>query len=149
MLSLVDFDLKFLKISWYWLNDPEIKALTLTPDFTEEDQKLFYHSMYQKNNYWIKGIAENGIPIGAMGLKNINAKEKSAEYWGYIGEKEYWGKGIGKFMITEAFTQAKKLGLSQLHLKVGSENLRAKKLYLNLGFTVANIGEVEEYIITL
>jgi RimJ/RimL family protein N-acetyltransferase len=149
MTSLVDFDLNFSNKSWDWLNDPEIKALTLTPDFTKEEQRNFFNSIPQRKNYWIKGIMENGIPIGAMGLKNINTKEKNAEYWGYIGDKKFWGKGIGKFMIHEANKEAKRIGLHELNLKVGSNNFRAKNLYLNLGFVLSHAGEIEQYVILL
>lgn len=149
MPSLVDYDLNFLENSWNWLNDPEVKALTLTPDFTKDEQYIFFKSISERKNYWIKGIVENDIPIGAMGLKNINTKEKIAEYWGFIGDKEFWGKGIGKFMISQAFLQAKKMNLDNLYLKVGSNNNRAKKLYLNLGFTLSHKGEIEQYVITL
>lgn len=149
MTSLVDYDFNFLDRSWYWLNDPETKALTLTPDFTKEEQLNFFNSIPQRKNYWIKGILENNTPIGAMGLKNIDPIEKFGEYWGYIGNKEFWGKGIGKFMIHEACKQAKKIGLHELYLKVGSTNFRAKKLYLNLGFTLSHAGEIEQYVILL
>lgn len=149
MPALTDFDLRFLKKSSYWLTDPEIKALTLTPDFTEKDQLLFYNSLPKRKNYWIMGILENSIPIGAMGLKNIDQEKSNAEYWGYIGEKQYWGKGIGKFMINEAFAKAKQLNLDQLYLKVDSKNMRAKKLYINSGFSLSHFGVIEQYDIKL
>jgi RimJ/RimL family protein N-acetyltransferase len=147
MPSLADYNLVFLDKSWEWLNDPEIKALTLTPDFTKEQQKAFYDGLPDRKDYWIKGIMEDGIPVGAMGLKHINNEE--AEYWGYIGEKAYWGKGIGPYMLREAIAKAKELELHQLYLHVDEKNLRAKQLYINMGFQLTIAGELEKYHLNL
>lgn len=147
MASLVEYDREFLSKSWIWLNDPEMKALTLTPDFSKEEQLTFYDNLQGRKDYWIRGVIENGIPIGAMGLKNITAQK--AEYWGYIGDKSYWGKGIGVFMLNAAINQAKILKLAQLHLIVSNENLRAKALYLNNGFQLLETGRTEKYFLIL
>ncbi|HEU5365319.1 MAG TPA: GNAT family N-acetyltransferase [Hanamia sp.] len=149
MVTLVDYDVHFLEKSWKWLNDPEIKSLTLTPDFTKEDQIKFYNSLPARANYWIKGITEDNIPIGLVGLKNINTSQKSAEYWGFIGEKKFWGKGIGKFMIEEALKKARELNLKRVYLNVGSKNDRARNLYQKMNFRKVSKGEIEQYDIEL
>ncbi len=145
MPRLVDYNSIFLEKSWEWLNDLEIKTLTLTPDFTKEEQSVFFNSLKARNDYWIKGIIEDNIPIGVIGLKHINSSEKSAEYWGYIGEKEYWGKGIGKFMIEESLKKAEELGLTKIFLNVSGQNTRAKKLYQKMGFKIICSGHIEQY----
>ena len=147
MPLLVDYSLLFLNKSWEWLNDPEIQLLTLTPPFTKQDQVNFYDSLPNKKDYWIKGNMENGHPIGAMGLKHITSNE--AEYWGYIGERDYWGKGIGSFMLKEATTKAKEFGLQKIYLKVGKQNTRAKQLYSRLGFQIVLTGAIEKYEMNL
>jgi RimJ/RimL family protein N-acetyltransferase len=147
MPQLVDYDINFLNKSWEWLNDQEIRELTLVPSFTKKDQLSFYKNLSQKKDYWIKGIQENGLPIGAMGLKCIT--DESAEYWGYIGEKAFWGKGIGKFILGEALKKAKQLNLSTLYLNVGSKNVKAKNLYIKTGFKIVSKGEIERYEIEL
>lgn len=147
MTALVDYDIIFLGKSWCWLNDPELKALTMTPDFSQEDQAAYFKSLPTKKDYWIKGITENNLPIGAMGLKHINSQ--TAEYWGYIGEKEYWGKGIGSFMIYQAINKARELSLNQIYLMVGKQNNKAKELYLKKGFRLAEAGDTEKYFLQL
>ena len=147
MPLLVDYNLVFLEKSWQWLNDPDLKALTLTPDFTKQDQLNFYNSIAQRKDYWIKGIEEDAKPIGAMGLKHINTKE--AEYWGYIGEKEYWGRGIGSFMLQEAVSKAKEMGLQKIYLQVIGHNSRAKKLYEKTGFQKTEQAAIEKYELIL
>ncbi|RYF82170.1 MAG: GNAT family N-acetyltransferase [Chitinophagaceae bacterium] len=147
MPFLVEYDLVFLQKSWEWLNDPELKALTLTPDFSKQDQQRFYESLCIRKDYWIKGIEEEGKPVGAMGLKHITNRD--AEYWGYIGERNYWGKGIGAFMIKQAKDKARQLSLSSIYLRVSSGNERAKRLYEKMGFQKTEEGPIEKYEMTV
>lgn len=78
-------------------------------------------------DYKIWGVAYNHIPVGVCGLKNIN--EQQAEYWGYIGEMDYWGKGIGSKMMEFMEEKARDLKLKTLVLKVAATNKRAIRLY--------------------
>lgn len=150
MPSLTKYDEAFLKKSWDWLNDPEIRSLTLTPEFSKEAQSAFFKSIPNRIDYWIKGIAEDGMPIGAMGLKKIDFSARTAEYWGYIGEREYWGRGIGKFILGEAIQHAKTLKLNSIYLIVAKNNVRAKALYKKLGFELeSEVDGVEKYILEL
>jgi RimJ/RimL family protein N-acetyltransferase len=134
-LAFVSFDEAFLERSWYWLQDPEIKRLTLTPDFTREEQLRWFRGLPQMSNYQIWGISCEGKPIGALGLKHITGS--TAEYWGYIGERSHWNLGLGKQMIQFALDKAKELGLTEVYLKVGRENSRAIRLYTRAGFRSA------------
>jgi RimJ/RimL family protein N-acetyltransferase len=131
-IEFTDYSEIFLKLSWKWLNDPEIKKLTNTADFTKDEQINWYNDLKYKTDYLIWGLKVDNIPVGACGLKNIT--KESCEYWGYIGEKSYWGQGIGKQMIKmiEVFAIAK--GLKSIWLNVLDNNERAKKLYLAQGY---------------
>lgn len=132
MLEYTEYDIHFLKLSAIWLADPEIKSMTNTPDFTPEKQIAFFNSLPERDDYKIWGVKYDKKPIGAVGLKNITAYE--AEYWGYIGEKEYWGMGIGKSFMDFAATHAKQMGLTSLYLTVNVDNERACKLYVSKGY---------------
>ncbi|WP_367399294.1 GNAT family N-acetyltransferase [Chryseobacterium sp. S0630] len=138
-LTLVEYTPEILSKSWDWLNEPEIKHLTSTPDFSKDDQQKWFSSLNQNPTYWVKGIRYNNNIIGVAGLKNINIDEGSAEYFGYIGEKEYWGKGLSAEIFKHIFKFAKeKLNLKSLYLKVITENTRAIKAYENAGFVKQN-----------
>lgn len=134
MLNFCSFTKDFLDQSWEWLNDPEIKKLTMTPDFSREDQLKFYYEIANQKNYNIYGICFGDEKIGVCGLKNISIS--SGEYWGYIGKKNYWGRGLGKEIITFIEVLACKLRLKMLYLRVGKENLRAISLYEKNGFII-------------
>lgn len=134
MLQIVDYTRDFLEKSWVWLNDPEIKRITNTPDFSKEEQERWFEKLNQEKRYKIWGISYDGINIGAFGIKNI--ENGIGEYWGYIGEKEYWGKGIGRLVVREAITYARRFGLHRLYLRVMKINNRAIRLYQRMNFVV-------------
>lgn len=134
-VTLVPFDIACLEKSWRWLSDREIAELTMTPAFTREEQWQFFASLPKRDDYLIWGVSLGDIGvIGAAGLKNHRGR--LAEYWGYIGEREYWGKGIGRHMIAAVEGKARTLGFSELDLKVGAGNKRAISLYRKVGFVI-------------
>lgn len=147
MPVLVEYTQTFLDKSWEWLKDPEIRELTMTPDFSREEQLNFFNGLPDRSDYWIRGLAEDDMPIGAMGLKHITTQE--AEYWGYIGERAYWSRGIGNFMMQAAVDKAKELGLGRLYLFVDEHNQRAIQLYTRHGFQCVGTGEKEKYLLYL
>ncbi len=131
-IKFVNYNIDFLNHSWKWLQDSEIKKLTNTPSFTQQQQQEWFLSLKLKSDYFIRGIKYNKKMIGVVGLKNIT--KTLGEYWGYIGEKEYWGKGIGKEMISYIINIAKEKDLKIIYLKVNSSNKRAIRLYEKEGF---------------
>ncbi|MET4560626.1 GNAT family N-acetyltransferase [Lysinibacillus parviboronicapiens] len=131
-LEFREYDRATLECSYSWLNDPEIKFLTMTPDFTKESQENWFVSLKNINNYYIKSIYLDNEPIGALGIKNIN--ENCGEYWGYIAEKKFWGKGYGKYLLDYAIRYAMNINLTYLYLRVVKDNIRAIKLYEKIGF---------------
>ncbi|MCE0846436.1 GNAT family N-acetyltransferase [Buttiauxella sp. A2-C1_F] len=141
-ISLVAYDEEFLELSWQWLNDAEIKELTLTPNFTKSDQKKYFKSLKERTNYIIFGlIVDDNIKVGAAGLKNIETNR--AEYWGYIGNKNYWGQGLGKELAKLMEKVCAERYINELYLKVSSENIRAVKSYLNTGYSkIRNEGNI-------
>jgi RimJ/RimL family protein N-acetyltransferase len=133
-VELEEYSEPYLNASWMWLNDPEIKKLTNTPVLTKDSQLRWYESLKEKEDYRIWGISLNNRPIGACGLKKIT--DNDAEYWGYIGEKEFWGKGIGKVIMNLMEEEAAKLYLSSVWLQVLKVNERAIKLYIKEGYLI-------------
>ena len=135
MIQLEKYDEVYLKNSWRWLNDPQIKSLTDTSDFTQEQQKKWFESIDETPTYKIWGVSFNGIPIGVFGIKNINDLERKGEYWGYIGEKQYWGQGLGKIILNELLKIASnELKLESIYLRVLVENNVAINLYRKFDF---------------
>ena len=135
LLELVTFDRRCLELSWKWLNDAEIRQLTMSKKITRLEQKRYFDSLPTRDNYAVWGIMLNNVSIiGAAGLKNY--RNSRAEYWGYIGEREHWGKGLGVQLVEKVEQKARQLGFSELDLIVGSGNKRAVSLYMKTGFAI-------------
>ena len=132
-ISLVPYDRVFFDMSKKWLLDKELNYLQcagpLPPD---EDREAWFCSLNMRSDYLIWGISYNQTPIGVSGLKHITSED--AEYWGYIGDKKLWGRGLGKQILNETINIAKRIGLKRVRLIVLKSNLRAIKLYHNFGF---------------
>ena len=132
-VELVPFDKRFFEKSRSWLEDEEVNHLTDTGELpSEPDRMRWFESLPSRMDYLILGVACEEEPIGACGLKNIQGSK--AEYWGYIGEKNYWGKGFGSSMLKGVEQKAKELNLNELYLKVLVENDRAIGLYRKNGY---------------
>jgi len=149
-LSFVEYTEVFLEKSWIWLNDTEIKKLTLTPTFTKEQQVRFFKTIKERDEYLIKGILFNSSPIGACGLKNIDKQNQTAEFWTYIGEKQMWGKKLGVRILDEMLNHARILDLKSITLKVSVDNIRAISLYEKIGFIkTSSQDKIHSYLLNL
>ncbi len=73
--------------------------------------------------------------IGYAGIVDISALNRSGEYFILIGEKEYWGKGVGT-LVTKLVTNyaIQTLGLHRVQLTASALNLGAIKAYENAGY---------------
>jgi RimJ/RimL family protein N-acetyltransferase len=135
-LKLDIFDEEVMKLSFDWLNDAEVKFLTKTPDLSREVQQNWFNSLPNRNDYLVRCVKVDNIAIGVVGLKKIDYNTYEAEYFGYIGNKAYWGKGIGKWMLVEAIKLAEKKQLVKVYLNVITENYVAVNLYFKMGFKI-------------
>ena len=138
-VAFVTYDEEFLKRSWDWLNDPDIKLLTGTPDFTREEQVEWFNSLQRRNDYKVWGMNYGDKKIGVVGLKNIRGE--AAEYFGYIGQKEFWNRGISRHMIDHTVHFAQKNNIKKIHLRVRKGYTRAIRAYEKYGFTLCDKNE--------
>lgn len=133
-LELVKFTIDYLEHSLRWLNDTETRKLTNSFPVSKEAQAKWFNGLKDRKNYIIWGVESESVPIGACGLKNLTVEE--CEYWGYIGEKEYRGKGFGERMVRLTEEKAREMSISVIWLKVLKENNRAVSLYKKLGYNI-------------
>ena len=84
----------------------------------------------------------NGLLVGIVTFvreNNLKFAHKGNVYGMYVAP-EARGRGIGKFLMVELISMAKKCdGLEQINLTVVSENVSAKKLYRSLEFEVYGV----------
>ena len=133
-----------------WKNNLDIMRSTspYLDMYSFEETKQFVMDVILNNqnskSYMIVDNETHNV-IGITSLVNIDWKNRNAECIIDIGEKDYWGKGIGKeslsMLLQYAFLE---LNLNRVGLKVYSFNERAINLYNNLGFVKE--GEIRQEI---
>jgi RimJ/RimL family protein N-acetyltransferase len=125
-----------------WMSDPEVIAYSLSvfqhlktsaqvADWlahTLQDQRSLTLGIY---------LPETQELIGYAGIVNISRVNQSGEYFILLGEKRYWGQGIGttvtRALVARAFQE---LGLHRVMLTVSVPNEGGVKAYLKAGFQV-------------
>jgi len=131
-LHFQPLDTCFLEHSARWLQDQEIREMIDSGEFSAARQREWFDGLAARVDYLIWGVSLNGQPVGAVGLKNI--EDGVAEYFGYLGDKSCWGRGLGHQMLAFAEQQARDLGLALLRLRVLDTNQRALRLYRRAGY---------------
>lgn len=135
-IKLTPFNKEHLKNSRFWMNDREICRLfgRVYKFLTVDAQKKWHEKLLNDKTQLIFAIEVDGIYVGNVGLKNIDFLNKKAEFYIFIGNKEYWGKGIGTIASGEFLNNIKKLKLHKIYLHVDVSNITAIKLYKKVGF---------------
>lgn len=120
-----------------WINDSENNEF-LHYDLPLEYEKTLKWFMNNKDRMdrFDAVIEYNAMPVGIIGLLNIDYKNKKAEFYITVGEKDYKGKGIAYKASMELLKYAfNDLGLNKIYLYTETENKIAQKLFEKLGFT--------------
>lgn len=126
------------KVEWY--NNSEItKFLHYEELFTYEGtlewvKKLSFNKTRYENI--IEVIKDNQwIPVGVVGLFEIDKKNKKAGSYITIGELKYQGLGIAKkamlLILQDAFI---KFNLNKVYAYTDSDNIKSQKLHEKIGF---------------
>lgn len=141
-IELVPFGEKHLKNSRWWMNDREICRLfgRVYRPLTIAVQKKWYKLTLKDKTQLIFAIEVDGVYVGNIGFKNIDYLNKKAEYYIFIGNKNYWNRGIGTIATKKFLNYTKQyLKLHKIYLHVDQSNLVARKLYKKTGFTEEGI----------
>lgn len=133
-IEFTEFDREVLEKSREWLKDPELKALTITPDFDVVSQEKWFESLKNRTDYYIASVSQNGTPVGVYGLKHIT--DVDAEIFGYLGSKDLWGKTIGVQAVQEMIRIAKSKNLESIYCIMLKENKRVIRLCSRFGFEI-------------
>jgi diamine N-acetyltransferase len=126
-----------------WLNDPEVRRnLLLYQPLSLAEEEVWFRGILERNVdeqplvIEIKS-AKGWLPIGNVGLSNINQHDRSAEVGIVIGEKKYWSQGYGsevmRLMLKHGFEE---LNLNRIYLHVYETNQRGIRSYEKAGFVL-------------
>ncbi len=149
-MSLRPFEWEDAERYRQWVNDPEIVSLVdrIRP-VTATEHRRWYEAIVSDQHSVIFAI--EAVPakcfVGCIWLHGIDYRHRYAELRIVIGEKQYWGKGIGEeaisCMVQFAF---KKLDLHKLYAYVLANNVRAAKAFKKAGFVREGLLREERYI---
>ncbi|MBL8122098.1 GNAT family N-acetyltransferase [Candidatus Saccharibacteria bacterium] len=124
------------KTSYVWRNDPDIWKLTGSRPsriITLQDEQSWINQVMADNTCRRFAILADETYVGNTYLTGIN--NRTAEFHIFIGDKEYWGKGIAseasKLIIDFGRSE---LRLSSIYLKVHEDNGAAIHVYEKMGF---------------
>ena len=119
-----------------WRNDSEVfkyTGNTYKNEITLETELNWIRKVMSNENEYRCAILADEVYVGNIYLTDITSE--SAQYHIFIGNKEYWGKGVAKkaseLILDLAFN---KLNLNFVYLHVKKQNLAAFHLYKKLGF---------------
>jgi [ribosomal protein S5]-alanine N-acetyltransferase len=120
-----------------WLNDPDVMQGIATSGYTLENLKTYVSERLSNPNVVFFAICSNDTQehIGNVKIDFHDKNSNVSELGLLIGNKSYWGKGVGyeacKLAMQYGFSQIK---LRKIFLAVYENNPNAKKLYEKLGF---------------
>ena len=121
-----------------WRNNPNVKKnFCLQDDLTVEVHENWFKTRILTGDVkqFIIKDEEQNIDVGSTYLRDIDMKNKKAEFGIFIGEDSARGRGIGsesvKLTIKYAFEELK---LHKVFLRVFANNIQAIKAYEKAGF---------------
>jgi UDP-4-amino-4,6-dideoxy-N-acetyl-beta-L-altrosamine N-acetyltransferase len=124
-----------------WRNDPQIvKSLGNNFNYIcfDVDQNWFQNYLKTRDHNRRLAIVDssNDIVIGTVQLTNIHPINKCGEFSIMIGEKTYWGRGIGQYVTDKVLQHGfMDLNLHRIYLTVLKTNNRAIRMYKKSGFS--------------
>lgn len=135
-ITLKTFDRTVLDRSYEWLQDAELRFLIKAPTNSKAEQQTWFEGLPARTDYIIHAVYADDEPVGVTGFKHIS--KGTAEYFGYVGSKEWRGKGIGSQMMNLSLAIAAENQWQSVYLFVIAANFRAINLYFSKGFKIGS-----------
>lgn len=133
------------KYFFVWIKDKDVIRYSLSMfqkvESNAEISNWFDKLLLDKSSY-NKAIVDNanGELIGYTGIAQINETNLSGEYFIFIGNKSYHGKGIGTYVTKEIVKIGfQELGLNRIMLTVSEKNIGAVNAYTKANFKTEGI----------
>ena len=124
-----------------WINDSRVnRYLHYTLPLEIEKTEAWFFANKDRTDRYDAVIECDNIPVGLIGLLQIDFSKWCAEYYIAIGEPNFFGRGIAAKASTELFKYAfGTLKLNSVYLYTECDNISAIHLYEKFGFKKAII----------
>jgi len=121
-----------------WRNSPRVrKNFIYQAEFTKEGHEAWMRTKVAAKEViqFIICLKENDRPVGSIYFRDIDCRDKKAEYGIFIGEGDAAGRGIGTETACLAVAYARDvMKLHKLILRVFADNTAAVRSYEKAGF---------------
>ena len=150
-IKLSPIEIEDLQILNKWKNDEEIfkylgggyhpTSMTQQRKWVEK----MTENTQEEQRYII--VNEEHKRIGFIGLYNISPINRTCLLGIYIGEKEYWRKGVASraYLALEKYAR-QYINIRKIRLEVVKNNVGAIKMYEKLGFSICGEYKEERYV---
>ena len=95
-----------------------------------------FNRTHEETDYLLTYSDEDDVVAGTAGIDALGMRDKIKHraVFGIAITKEFWGLGIGKYLMEACIECAREAGYLQLELEVVAENERAVEMYRRAGF---------------
>lgn len=145
-----------------WRNSQHVMNVFIDRNPLTEQTHLLWLENYVKTGKVAQYIAydeDNKVDFGSVYLRDIDHKNKKAEFGIFIGEKEYIGRGVGseitRQLVNKGFNE---LGLNRIYARILKYNDASYNMFIKLGFkkdavlredVIINDEPVDVYIVSI
>jgi len=132
-----------------WFNDPDVNKSLLIEEKLDLNKSLEWFERTRNDASRRDFVIESkeGKPIGIIALVHIDDVHGTAECFCVIGEKAYWGGGIGtEAHILLADWAFRDLGLHKIWAYIRPENTAIIKVVEKIGFKVEGMLREEKCV---
>lgn len=146
-ISIRKFQKKDIANKVKWINDPvNHKYLHYDIPLREDKTLQWFENNQNRTDRYDAIIEVDSNPVGLIGLLDIDQKNKKAEYYITIGDRNFLGKGIAyqatKLLLEYAFRE---LRLNRVFLFTEYDNVAAQLLFEKIGFKKEGLLKDELY----
>jgi len=123
-----------------WINDPKVNEylhydLPLCPDRTLNWYNNIINAQNREDYVFEVNFKGRMVPVGLIGLLDIDNKNKKAEFYIVNGETKYQGQGIATHATTKFLKHVfLKHDLNKVYLFTEVNNVAAQNLFEKIGF---------------
>lgn len=146
--SLREFREEDLELLRQWYNDKTVTRFLFRGAFPyNEESERAQNINYSRNSEVVFAVvAADGTTVGIAGIHCLNWLARNGEFRVLLGNKDYWGKGIGTEVLQLITAYGfEVLNLEKVSLGVNEENVAAYKTYQKCNFTIEGTLRHEVY----